>query len=73
MTAFGYTLSSEEHPPRQLVQLARRAEEVGFDFLTISDHFWVSPAGEGGSVAAEGEHGEGDEGVGVRGTRRRCG
>jgi len=36
MTAFGYTLSSEEHPPRQLVQLARRAEEVGFDFLTIA-------------------------------------
>lgn len=47
MTAFGYTLSSEEHPPRQLVQLARRAEEVGFDFLTISDHFhpWTTEQG----------------------------
>ena len=47
MTAFGYTLSSEEHPPRQLVQLAQRAEEVGFDFLTISDHFhpWTTEQG----------------------------
>jgi coenzyme F420-dependent glucose-6-phosphate dehydrogenase len=47
MTAFGYTLSSEEHPPRQLVQLARRAEEVGFDFLPISDHFhpWTTEQG----------------------------
>ena len=31
MTSFGYTLSSEEHPPRELVRNATRAEEVGFD------------------------------------------
>ncbi|HEX8803392.1 MAG TPA: TIGR03557 family F420-dependent LLM class oxidoreductase [Acidimicrobiales bacterium] len=43
MTAFGYTLMSEEHDPRQLVDIARRSEEVGFDFLVSSDHYhpWV--------------------------------
>jgi coenzyme F420-dependent glucose-6-phosphate dehydrogenase len=44
----GYTLSSEEHGPRRLVDLAVQAEQSGFDFLTISDHFhpWVSNQGE---------------------------
>ncbi len=47
MTSFGYTLSSEEFGPRTLVDNARRAEEVGFDFLSISDHFhpWISEQG----------------------------
>ncbi len=35
----GYKLSSEEFGPRQLVRQARRAEEVGFRFGLISDHF----------------------------------
>jgi hypothetical protein len=45
--AFGYTLSSEERTPRELVTNARRAEEAGFEFLSISDHFhpWVSAQG----------------------------
>jgi len=47
VTAIGYTLSSEEFGPRQLVGFARRAEEVGFDFASISDHFhpWVDRQG----------------------------
>src|SRR3954470_9618115 len=47
MVSFGYTLSSEEHAPAQLVANARRAEEIGFDFVSISDHFhpWVSAQG----------------------------
>jgi G6PDH family F420-dependent oxidoreductase len=47
MTQFGYTLSSEEHPPRDLVANAAQAEEAGFDFLSISDHYhpWVSAQG----------------------------
>ena len=47
MTSFGYTLSSEEHPPRDLVENARLAEEAGFDFVSISDHYhpWVSAQG----------------------------
>ena len=47
MTRFGYTLSSEEHPPRDLVENARHAEEAGLDFLSISDHFhpWITAQG----------------------------
>jgi G6PDH family F420-dependent oxidoreductase len=47
MTSFGYTLSSEEHGPQELVANGRRAEELGFDFLSISDHYhpWVSEQG----------------------------
>jgi len=45
--ALGYALSSEEHPPSALVENARRAEEVGFTFALISDHFhpWVDAQG----------------------------
>jgi coenzyme F420-dependent glucose-6-phosphate dehydrogenase len=45
--SFGYTVSSEEHAPLDLVANARRAEELGFEFLSISDHFhpWVSAQG----------------------------
>lgn len=44
---YGYTLSSEEHPPGTLVRNAVRAEELGFDFVSISDHFhpWVTAQG----------------------------
>jgi G6PDH family F420-dependent oxidoreductase len=47
MTNFGYTLSSEEHGPRDLVRNAIRAEELGFDFCSISDHYhpWVEAQG----------------------------
>jgi len=47
MVAFGVTLSSEEHPPLELVANARKAEEAGFDFVSISDHFhpWVTAQG----------------------------
>ncbi len=47
MTSFGYTLSSEEHSPRDLVRNAVRAEQAGFEFASISDHFhpWVSAQG----------------------------
>ena len=43
----GYALSSEEHPPGDLVRHARLAEEAGFDFLMISDHFhpWIDAQG----------------------------
>lgn len=48
MAAIGYTLSSEENGARELVAQARRAEEVGFEFASISDHFhpWVDRQGE---------------------------
>ncbi|MFP4439752.1 MAG: TIGR03557 family F420-dependent LLM class oxidoreductase [Chloroflexaceae bacterium] len=48
MTTFGYWLSCEEHPPNDLVHYARRAEEVGFSFGMISDHFhpWLGQQGQ---------------------------
>ena len=44
----GYKLSSEEHGPRDLVRYARKAEESGFSFALISDHFhpWIDKQGE---------------------------
>ena len=47
MAKIGYTLSSEEFGPRELVRFAARAEQAGFDFASISDHFhpWVDKQG----------------------------
>jgi coenzyme F420-dependent glucose-6-phosphate dehydrogenase len=48
MVRIGYTLSGEEHGPGDLILCGRIAEEAGFDFLTISDHFhpWTSRQGQ---------------------------
>jgi G6PDH family F420-dependent oxidoreductase len=47
MTQFGYTLMTEQVGPRELVHHAVRAEEVGFDFEVMSDHYspWLSAQG----------------------------
>lgn len=47
MVELGYTLSSEEHGPTDLVNHAISAEERGFDFASISDHFhpWIGQQG----------------------------
>ncbi len=47
MTSFGYALSGEEHRPTDMVRNGRRAEKVGLECLSISDHFhpWVSKQG----------------------------
>jgi coenzyme F420-dependent glucose-6-phosphate dehydrogenase len=47
MTSFGYALSSEEHAPSDLVRHARLAEDAGFEFALISDHFhpWIDKQG----------------------------
>jgi alkanesulfonate monooxygenase SsuD/methylene tetrahydromethanopterin reductase-like flavin-dependent oxidoreductase (luciferase family) len=39
MLELGFSLSSEEHGPRALVRQAARAEEIGFGFALISDHY----------------------------------
>lgn len=51
-TRYGYFLSSEEHPPSELVRQARLAEEAGFEALWISDHFhpWLDEQGESGHM-----------------------
>jgi len=48
MLEIGYTLSSEEFGPADLVALAERAEDVGFTFALISDHFhpWIDRQGQ---------------------------
>ena len=47
MAEIGYALSSEEHSPNDLVRYAQRAEEIGFSFALISDHFhpWIDRQG----------------------------
>jgi G6PDH family F420-dependent oxidoreductase len=48
MTTIGFALSSEEFRPRELVELTKRAEETGFEFALISDHFhpWLDSQGQ---------------------------
>ena len=48
----GYALSSEEHRPLDLVRNAAQAEEAGFEFALISDHFhpWIDRQGESAFV-----------------------
>jgi len=43
----GYSLSCEEHRPDDLVRFARRAEEAGFAYASISDHYhpWIGRQG----------------------------
>jgi G6PDH family F420-dependent oxidoreductase len=47
MVKLGYKLMSEEHGPASLVRNAKRAEQAGFDFTAISDHFfpWLDEQG----------------------------
>ena len=47
MAEIGFTLSCEEHRPNALVRYARLAEEAGFTFALISDHFhpWTDRQG----------------------------
>jgi coenzyme F420-dependent glucose-6-phosphate dehydrogenase len=65
MPSFGYALSSEEHSPTALVEHARAAEEKGFEFALISDHFhpWTDAQGHSpfvwsviGGIAQATEH-----------------
>jgi len=48
MIRIGYALSSEEHLPNDLVANARHAEEHGFEFALVSDHFhpWIDRQGQ---------------------------
>jgi G6PDH family F420-dependent oxidoreductase len=48
MAEIGYKLSSEEFGPNELVRQARMAEERGFTFALISDHFhpWLDAQGQ---------------------------
>ena len=47
MIQVGYSLSSEEASPLDLVRYAKGAEEVGYSFALISDHYhpWIGRQG----------------------------
>ena len=62
---FGYKLAAEAFGPEELIRQAVRAEEVGFDFVEISDHYhpWLDEQGHSpfawsvlGAIAARTEH-----------------
>jgi G6PDH family F420-dependent oxidoreductase len=48
MFEIGYSLSSEEISPNDLVNYARLAEDLGFSFALISDHYhpWIAYQGQ---------------------------
>jgi coenzyme F420-dependent glucose-6-phosphate dehydrogenase len=48
LTNWGYALSSEEHLPNDMVRYARMAEDAGFSFVGVSDHFhpWTDSQGQ---------------------------
>ena len=50
MATFGYTMMCEQARPDQLVRDLVRAEECGFDFSVISDHYqpWLEAQGHSG-------------------------
>src|SRR4051812_36689673 len=54
MQPVGLALSSEEHPPNELVRQAQLGEEAGFEYALISDHFhpWIDKQGESAFVWA---------------------
>lgn len=54
MAEIGYVLSSEEQDPRDLIKNAQKAEEAGFSYLSISDHYfpWTEKQGQSNFVWA---------------------
>lgn len=50
MTRFGYTMMCEQSRPDQLVRDVQQAEDAGFDFSVISDHYfpWLESQGHSG-------------------------
>src|SRR4051794_34101265 len=50
MTRFGYTMMCEQSRPDQLVRDVRQAEDAGFEFAVISDHYapWLEEQGHAG-------------------------
>jgi G6PDH family F420-dependent oxidoreductase len=52
MPEISYKLCGEEQSPQELIDSARRAEEAGFDFTMISDHYnpWIDRQGQSSFV-----------------------
>ena len=52
LPTIGYSISTEEHPPDELVRLAAQAERSGFAYGMISDHYhpWIEKQGNSSNV-----------------------
>ena len=52
MVQYGFALSTEEHPPSALVHHAQLAEDAGFDFVSVTDHYhpWLGAQGHSSFV-----------------------
>ena len=52
MVKIGYKLIAEAYSPKEMVRQAARAEQAGFDFVEISDHFhpWFDHQNHSGFV-----------------------
>jgi coenzyme F420-dependent glucose-6-phosphate dehydrogenase len=52
MAEIGYALASEDWSPNELVRLAVRAEEAGFEYALVSDHIhpWIDKQGNSAFV-----------------------
>jgi G6PDH family F420-dependent oxidoreductase len=50
MTKYGYTLMTEQSGPREIVRYSAAAEQAGFDFEVMSDHYfpWLVEQGHAG-------------------------
>jgi G6PDH family F420-dependent oxidoreductase len=50
MTSYGYTLMTEQSGPRDIVRYSAAAEQAGFDFEVMSDHYspWLTEQGHAG-------------------------
>src|SRR5699024_12795662 len=50
MVDVGFKLMAETFPPSEIVRQARLAEEAGFDFVEVSDHYhpWLFSHGHSG-------------------------
>jgi hypothetical protein len=50
MTKYGYTLMTEQSGPRDIVRYSAAAEQAGFDFEVMSDHYfpWLVEQGHAG-------------------------
>ncbi len=57
MTLIGYTMMCEQTGPKQLVRDVALAEEAGFDFAVISDHYFPWLEAQGHSPYAWSVHG----------------
>lgn len=52
----GAHLGLQDTTPREVVDLARRAERLGFDWVSVWDHFYSSSPTDGGSLEAVAMH-----------------